>query len=226
MKAQAINELRDHDDYNLKILLEIASLARSTYYYHNRNKINKDDSKIVETIKDICLRHKLRYGYRRVTIVLKRDYEMIVNHKKVLRIMKEQGLLSKVRKKKYKSYKGEVGIIADNVLERNFIASSLNEKWVSDITQFRVKGKKIYLSPIMDLYNKEIISYTVSELPNVPLVMEMLEKAISKQDNIEKLIIHTDQGVQYQNKRYVEFLSDNGIIQSMSRKGNCYDNAV
>ena len=226
MKVQAINELRDHHDYNLKILLEIASLARSTYYYHKRNKINKDDSKIVKAIKDICLRHKLRYGYRRVTILLKRDYEMIVNHKKVLRIMKEQGLLSKVRKKKYKSYKGEVGVIADNVLERNFIASSLNEKWVSDITQFRVKGKKIYLSPIMDLYNREIISYTVSESPNVPLVMEMLEKAISKQDNIEKLIIHTDQGVQYQSKRYAKFLCDNGIIQSMSRKGNCYDNAV
>lgn len=226
MKVKIINELKQHPDYNLTILLEIASLPRSTYYYHLKNKKVKDDSKIIEAIKEICLKHKYRYGYRKVKQGLKRDYNLIVNHKKVLRIMKENDLLSKVKPKKYKSYKGEVGKIADNILQQDFSAEDINQKWVSDITQFRINEKKVYLSPIMDLYSRDIVSYTISESPNVDMVMEMLEKAVKSQKDITKLIIHTDQGFQYQNRRYSKYLEDNNIEQSMSRKGNCFDNAV
>lgn len=140
--------------------------------------------------------------------------------------MKENNLLSKVRRKKYKSYKGDVGKIADNLLKQDFSTDGINKKWVSDITQFRVKDKKVYLSPIMDLYSKDIISYTISESPNVSMVMEMLEKAVEIQQDISELIIHTDQGFQYQNRRYTEYLENKNIRQSMSRKGNCFDNAV
>lgn len=140
--------------------------------------------------------------------------------------MKEYNLLSKVKRKKYKSYRGEVGKIADNILKQDFSTSNINQKWVSDITQFRIKDKKVYLSPIMDLHSKDIISYTISESPNVSMVMEMLKAAVESQQDINELIIHTDQGFQYQNKRYSKYLEEKNIQQSMSRKGNCFDNAV
>lgn len=221
-----ICELKQHPDYNLNLLLEIASLSRSTYYYHLSNNYSKDDSKIIEAIKEICIKHKFRYGYRRVKIALKQDYNLIVNHKKVLKLMKNNGLLSKVKRKKYRSYKGEVGKIADNLLEQDFSTKKVNQKWVSDITQFRIKDKKVYLSPIMDLYSKDIISYTISESPSVSMVIEMLEEAVESQEDTTNLIIHTDQGFQYQNRRYSQYLKENNIQQSMSRKGNCFDNAV
>lgn len=149
-----------------------------------------------------------------------------INHKTVYRLMKEMGLSSKVRMKKYRSYRGEVGRIAPNILERNFHAKKPNEKWVTDITQFSLFSRKIYLSPILDLYNGEIISYSVMDRPIFDQVTEMLDKAFEKYDNLEGLIIHSDQGWQYQMKRYRYLLKEKGITQSMSRKGNCLDNSV
>ena len=131
-----------------------------------------------------------------------------------------------VRVKKYRSYKGEVGKIAPNLLQRNFKADKPNQKWTTDITEFAMFGKKIYLSPILDMYNREIISYNISERPVLSQVLDMVDRAFSTLPDSTNLIFHSDQGWQYQHKQYQERLREKGIRQSMSRKGNCLDNAV
>lgn len=180
---------------------------------------------IKELIKSIYHKHKGRYGYRRITVELN-NRGIIINHKTVLRLMKVLGLKSMIRIKKYNSYKGEQGKIAPNILERNFKATAPNQKWATDITEFNVSGKKLYLSPIIDLFNQEIISYELTERPMFNQVTMMLKKAFKKiPDNIN-LILHSDQGWQYQMKQYQFLLKEKGITQSMSRKGNCLDNAI
>lgn len=180
---------------------------------------------IKELIKSIYYKHKGRYGYRRITDELN-NRGIIINHKTVLRLMKVLGLKSMIRIKKYNSYKGEQGKIAPNILERNFKATAPNQKWATDITEFNVSGKKLYLSPIIDLFNQEIISYELTERPMFNQVTMMLKKAFKRiPDNIN-LILHSDQGWQYQMKQYQFLLKEKGITQSMSRKGNCLDNAI
>lgn len=149
-----------------------------------------------------------------------------INHKTVQRLMRELQLKCLVRLKKYRSYRGEAGRIAPNIIQRDFNAEAPNQKWTTDITEFSLFGSKLYLSPILDMYNGEIISYRISERPVLRQVLEMLEEAFSGLGNTEGLILHSDQGWQYQHKEYQKRLKDRGIRQSMSRKGNCLDNAV
>ena len=149
-----------------------------------------------------------------------------INHKTVQRLMRELNLKCMVRIKKYRSYKGEIGKIAPNILKRDFHASAPNQKWTTDITEFSLFGAKLYLSPILDMYNGEIISYNISERPVLGQVMDMLDKAFEKIPDNTNLIFHSDQGWQYQHKQYQKRLKDKGIQQSMSRKGNCLDNSV
>jgi len=176
-------------------------------------------------IAEIYHRHKGRYGYRRITLELRKSGTLI-NHKTVQRLMGQLGLRSMVRIKKYKSYKGAVGTIAPNVLRRDFNAAMPYSKWVTDMTEFSLFGQKLYLSPILDLYNGEIISYSISERPTFHHVMDMLDKAFDKIPQNTGLILHSDQGWQYQMKKYQHRLKMKGVVQSMSRKGNCLDNAV
>jgi putative transposase len=140
--------------------------------------------------------------------------------------MKELGLKCLVRMKKYRSYKGKVGKIAPNILARNFQAEKPNEKWVTDITEFKLFGEKLYLSPVLDLFNGEIITYTIGSRPVYSLVSSMLEQAFERLSVKDNLLIHSDQGWHYQMRQYRSALKKRGITQSMSRKGNCYDNAV
>lgn len=170
-------------------------------------------------------KHKGRYGYRRITATLKQT-GMIVNHKKVLGIMNACGIKSLVRIRKYRSYRGQQGKIAKNLLKRNFESKQPYKKWVTDVTEFSVGGKKLYLSPIMDLYNREIISYNLSERPTFDQTMDMLKKAFTRLPARARLILHSDQGWQYQMKQYQATLRSRKIRQSMSRKGNCLDNAA
>ena len=149
-----------------------------------------------------------------------------INHKTALRLTKLLGLTSKVRLKKYKSYKGEIGKIAANEIERNFNADKPNQKWTTDVTEVKIKEKKIYLSPILDMFNSEIISYSISYSPNFNMIKDMLNIAFEKQNNLDGLILHSDQGWHYQLQQYQNMLSDKRIIQSMSRKGNCLDNSI
>jgi len=204
----------------------VARLPRSSYYYYVSlfEKADKHET-AKEEITRIYHENKGRYGYRRIKLEL-RNRGLIVNHKTVRRLMKALGLVCRVRMKKYRSYKGGVGKVSPNLLERDFSASKPNEKWVTDVTEFSMFGEKLYLSPILDLYNGEIISYNISCSPNFAQTTDMLNKAFSKIPDNTNLILHSDQGWQYQMKKNQQMLSSKGICQSMSRKGNCLDNAA
>ena len=206
-------------------MLKYAEVTRSTFYYQlNRMKETDKYKEIKEEITAIYHENKGRYGYRRITMELhNRGYN--INHKTVSKLMKELGLQCFVRIQKYKSYKGEVGKICNNLLNREFEAKKPNEKWVTDVTEFKVDKAKIYLSPIVDLFNGEVISYNISRHPVFAQVVDMLKKAFSKIPDNTNLILHSDQGWQYQMKQYQHLLKEKGIRQSMSRKGNCLDNS-
>jgi putative transposase len=201
-------------------------MARSTFYYYIKKSKQPDkDNHVKTSIVAIYRQHKGRYGYRRITDTLKNS-GMHINHKRVARLMNECGLKSLVRIKKYKSYRGQQGKIAPNLMKRNFKARKPNQKWVTDVTEFNVAGKKLYLSPVMDLYNGEIISYNISQRPTFSQTMDMLQKALNKLPKGARPILHSDQGWQYQMIGYQHELRKRKIKQSMSRKGNCLDNAV
>lgn len=169
--------------------------------------------------------HHGRYGYRRVTAEIRKAGQKI-NHKCVQRVMGELGLKSLVRPKKYRSYKGDVGEAADNRLERNFEATAMHEKWVTDVTEFKVGGEKLYLSPVMDLCNGEIIAFEMNTRPVLSLVTNMLKKALRKLGKDDKPMLHSDQGWHYRKSAYRQALKEKNVVQSMSRKGNCLDNAA
>jgi transposase InsO family protein len=201
-------------------------MSKSTFY-EVKSKLNDPDKDkdIKEKIIILVAKHHQNYGYRKITGRLRKVYGLIVNHKKVYRIMKELDLLAVVRRRKYKSYKGTVGKVAKNVLKRDFSAKKPNQKWVTDITEFKVCDRKVYLSPVMDLYDRSIISFTYGFSPKVQLVMDMIKKATPNK-KYRRLVVHSDQGFQYQNLRFQKHLKKKRIKQSMSRKGNCLDNAV
>ena len=178
-----------------------------------------------EEITAIYHENRGRYGYRRITAEL-RNRNLPLNHKTVQRLMKELGLVCRVRMKKYRSYKGEVGKIAPNLLNRDFHADRPNQKWVTDVTEFSLFGEKLYLSPILNLCSSDLVSYTILDRPVLSIVTTMLDKAFEKIPDDTNLILHSDQGWQYQHKQYQRMLREKGIRQSMSRKGNCLDNAV
>lgn len=150
----------------------------------------------------------------------------LLNHKTVQRLMKELDLTSCIRRKKYNSYRGRYGKVAGNVLNRQFRADKPNQKWVTDITEFKINGEKLYLSPVLDLYNGEIVAYQMECRPLLSLVDDMLSKAVSVLGKGEYPLLHSDQGWQYQMVHYQNRLKEAGLKQSMSRKGNCHDNAV
>lgn len=201
-------------------------MVRSSFYYHLKAlKVVDKYEQIKLEIQKIYHKHFGRYGYRRITIEL-RKIGHLINHKTVRKLMIGLGLKSLIRVKKYKSYKGQQGKIAPNILSRDFKAVNMYERWVTDITEFKVSGKKLYLSPIMDLYNREIISYELSESPNFKQVFNMLNKAFKTLPKQKDLLLHSDQGWQYQMTSYQRILEQNNIKQSMSRRGNCLDNAV
>lgn len=210
----------------MSLLLEIAQLPRATFYYHIK-KVQKVDkyADAQAEINAIYHENKGRYGYRRITIAL-RSRGFYLNHKTVQRLMKQMGLVCRVRAKKYRSYKGKVGKIAPNLLNRDFYAENPNQKWVTDVTEFSMFGEKLYLSPILDLHSGYLVSYTLSERPVLSMIMTMLDKAFETIPDGTGLILHSDQGWQYQHKQYQHMLREKGIQQSMSRKGNCLDNAV
>ena len=199
-------------------------MARSTFYYNNKPKPDKwavERQRIVE----LYHQNKGRYGYRRLALAMKNE-GYVISGKTVRRLMAESGIKCEVRMKKYKSYRGEVGKIAPNLLERNFIADAPHKKLVTDVTEFHLFGNKIYLSPVLDLYNSELIFYTIYRHPVLDMVKEMVEGTIAVIGDNTNAILHSDQGFHYQHKAYQKLLKDNHIIQSMSRKGNCLDNAV
>ena len=176
-------------------------------------------------IRKIFADHKGRYGVRRVHMELcNRGFH--VNHKRVQRLMNHMGLQGKRPKEKYHSYKGEVGKIADNILDRDFSTTAPLQKWTTDVSQFSFPWGKCYISPVLDMNTNEVISYDLSQSPNMEQIKRMLKDAFRKFPSVKGLLFHSDQGWQYQHVYYRNELKMRGIIQSMSRKGNCYDNCI
>ncbi len=221
-------------------MLKFFTLAKSSYFYEISTYYKGDlDADLKESIQDIYNRNKGRYGYRRITLELN-NIGVKVNHKKVKRIMSDLKLYGIQPRAKYKSYKGQVGKICKNMLldkeidtikhktiyRRNFTTTSCNQKWTTDVSEFQIPAGKLYLSPILDMHNREIVSYNISYHPDYNQTKDMLKKAFSKYDNLNGLIFHSDQGWQYQMSHYRKTLKEKGIIQSMSRKGNCLDNSL
>lgn len=201
-------------------------MARSTFYYQAKLAATPDrDAAVKQRIEQIYAEHRGCYGYRRITEVLRQAGQMI-NHKAVQRLMGALGLKSLIRRKKYRSYRGDVGRVAPNLLQREFDAQAPNQKWVTDVTEFNVDGQKLYLSPVMDLYNGEIIAYETSARPVFTLVSDMIKKAFKRLAASDTPMLHSDQGWQYQQSQYRRLLNQHGVIQSMSRRGNCLDNAA
>jgi putative transposase len=219
-----VQELRQR--YPIDGLLKLAGLARSTYYYQVKAlEAGDKDAHLKAMIKAVYELHKGRYGYRRITSAICRMGQH-VNNKPVQRLMGVLKLKSLVRPKKYKSFKGEVGQAAPNELNRQFEATAPNKKWTTDVTEFNVGGEKLYLSPVLDLYNGEIVAFEMNRRPEFKLVTAMLTKAFSRLGSTDKPMLHSDQGWQYRMTAYRDELKDRGIVQSMSRKGNCHDNAA
>ncbi|WP_143538984.1 IS3 family transposase [Rodentibacter ratti] len=211
-------------NFSLEILLHLTGLKRCSFFYHLQLKIDKNVA-IRQEIVEIYRKNDGNYGYRRITLALRKMFGAI-NHKRVQAIMQQLDLKGKCKQRKYRSYKGEVGKIAENLLRQDFHTNAPNEKLVTDITEFKCAEGKLYLSPIKDLFNGEIIAYDLARSPNFEQIMRMMKQAVAKLPQGASLILHSDQGWQYQMAGYQAILKQNGIVQSMSRKGNCLDNSA
>lgn len=209
------------------MLLDVAGLARSTFFYHQAKRDEPDPlGALKAAIGEAFAAAHGRYGHRRVHAVLSsRGWR--VAKKTVLNLMRVLGLTCKVRRRRrYNSFKGEVGMIADNVLDRDFTATAPNQKWVIDVTEFRVADRKVYLSPVIDLFDRSVVAHSWSFSPNLQLTCTSLMRAISTLQPGQRPLVHSDQGFQYQHRSWRALIQDADASQSMSRKANCYDNAV
>ncbi|MGN7199036.1 IS3 family transposase [Arthrobacter sp. SAFR-044] len=225
MKVQALIALKA--DFPLPVLLQAAALARSTFFYHQARIQGPDPQEAIKAaVTEIFEKNHGRYGHRRVhTEMVKQGWT--VAKKTVLKLMRSLDLVCKVRRKKrYNSYQGGQGRVAPNVLNREFEADAPNRKWVTDVTEFSVGDRKLYLSPVMDLFDRQIISYSISPSPNLELTNNSLRQALTCLEDNQQPLVHSDQGFQYQHVSWRKLLQEAGASQSMSRKGNCYDNAV
>ena len=244
--TKAVTELRQELKCSLDFILDtintndsLPDLPRSDYYYW-KNRIDPDtkNTDLMDAIAAIYTDNHKRYGYRRITLQLKNE-GWAVNHKTVKRLMSKLKLYGITPRAKYKSYKGDFNGTVDNKLLhrrvdtkkhkteyiRDFSTSDVNEKWTTDVSEFHIAAGKLYLSPILDMHNREIVSYNISRSPGYMQIADMLNKAFNKYEDLSNLIFHSDQGWQYQMFQYHKSLRERGITQSMSRKGNCLDNS-
>ena len=208
-------------------MLDAIGLSRSTYYYElgRTDKVEERNAELSSEIAVIFNESRKRYGVRRVHHeLLNRGFQ--VNHKRVQRIMNQLKLFGKRPKEKYHSYKGDVGKVADNIINRDFSTEKPLQKWTTDVSQFNLSWGKCYISPILDMNTNEIISYNLSTSPNMEQIRDMLNKAFERFPSVQGLVMHSDQGWHYRMRSYQERLKAHGMTQSMSRKGNCLDNSV
>lgn len=216
-------------EFGLSLMLKVAGMARSSYYYHLQglNRKSKYDD-IVRRLKYLHKLHKERYGYRRLTAALHNE-GIVINHKTVRKLMREHGLECRIRRKRKTglSALGPGLAASPNILNRDFHADAPFEKGVTDVTEFDVGSDRVYVSAILDLYDGAVISIVYSLKNNTDLIMSMYEQVPDDHKNyLDNMLIHTDQGILYRSVRYKEFIDSHSITQSMSRRGNCYDNAV
>lgn len=225
LKVMAIQTLEPK--YGLPILLEVAGMARSTYYY-KKSRLTKPDKyqEITDKLKELHSLHKGRYGYRRLTAALQAE-GYAINHKTVRKLMRRTGIECRIRRRRKRMSATAELVAKPNILARQFHADAPFQKAVTDVTEFFVCGHKVYVSALLDLYDGAVMSMTMSNRNNTDLIMSMFDKMEqSCLDRLENMLIHSDQGILYRSTRYYEFLKTRHIVQSMSRRGNCYDNAV
>jgi putative transposase len=225
VKAHAVASLKA--DHPLGVLLEVAGLARSTYFYHQARLERPDPrAELKAAVRDAFEQAHGRYGHRRVHAVLAREGWRVAK-KTVLALMRALGLACRVRRKRrYSSWRGEVGQIAPNTLDRDFTASGPNQKWVTDVTEFRVGSRKVYLSPVIDLFDRSVVAHSSALSPSLELTNGSLEKALATRSPDQTPLVHSDQGFQYQHPSWRRLLRSANATQSMSRKATCLDNAV
>lgn len=206
-------------------MLDKLELPKSTYYRYAGGKNPKPDrwAEVRASVRDIFSRTPNGMGYRQVMMALRAEQGLAISGKTVLKLMREEGLRCQIRRKRYDSYRGEQGKAAQNILNRDFTAEGPMRKLVTDVTEFKVAGAKAYLSPVMDLYNNEIVAWSVTRNPNFAQTMEMLDDLVPRLDG--PALLHSDQGWQYQQLAYQRRLEEARITQSMSRKATCLDNA-
>lgn len=220
-----MRELRGQ--FKLGMLLDLAGISKQIYLYNVEHMDDKDhkDKELEEEISKIFKQNYEKYGIPRMTIELNnRGYH--INHKKVERLMKKLNIKARPKQRKYRSYKGEVGKIADNVLNRDFTTRFFYEKIGTDVTVFIGNFGKVYLSPIIDFHNREILAYDISINPDFRQITRMFSELKDKHgQKLKDAIIQSDQGWQYQMSKYRDKLKELKMIQSMSRRGNCLDNS-
>ena len=215
--------------FAISLLCRIATVSKSGYYKWLKRQASPSakmlsdkamEAKILECYRKV----KGIYGYRRIKVCLEKKYGITVNHKRVYRLMRQIGIQSCIRKKRKYFGRRESTVVSSNVLNREFKAANPNEKWVTDVTYLLVQGHRLYLSVLLDLYNNEVISYRISHRNDLPLVLETVQAAVNRR-KANGVVLHSDQGHQYTSRQYHKLLQDSGMIASMSRKGNCLDNA-
>lgn len=204
-------------------MLKFLGIPKSNYYRWKNKQNDTSDEVLVGLINQVCKKHKRRYGYRRVTAELRDVYSKVINHKRVRRIMRENGLLAKVRRKKFINYKPDVQVKKQDLIKRNFKSDFPNQKWYTDVSTLTFGEENLYLSAIIDGFNNEVISAVISNSPNLQLAMDTIDQALVNR-NAENVILHSDQGELYTSPRFQQYIKEKNIIQSMSHKGVCYDN--
>jgi putative transposase len=221
--VQLVKKMRKK--YSVTAILKVLEVPRSTYYrwsiefeeYRNEHE---------DLVMEVCKATKYRNGHRKIRAILKRQYHIHLNRNTVQKIMQKHHLQCKVKKKRKWKSQGESEVIAPNILKRDFCASKPNEKWVTDITYIQYGSETLYLSTIIDLYNNEIVAYKLYNHQQTPLVIDTLEEALNKRNHPEGIIVHSDQGSVYTSYAFQNYVKEHHLISSMSRRGNCWDNAV
>ncbi|MCM3791624.1 IS3 family transposase [Domibacillus indicus] len=227
LEYQVIYEMSHR--FPITLLCEIAGVSRSGYYKWIKNrqtpsKKQVEDQSLQEKIMEVFSQYRGIFGYRRMTVWLRKTIKKPINHKRIYRLMKELGIQARIRKKRIFHGKREVCVVSKNYLNRGFQAARPNEKWVTDVTILPFNKQRLYLSVIYDLYNNEVVSYKISRVNNLQLVLDTLDAACKKRP-VKDILLHSDQGVQYTSRAYHHALKTYGMKASMSRKGNCLDNA-
>jgi putative transposase len=212
--------------YTVSAILSALEVPRSSFYLWLVEGMEKILTLAEKAIIELCKNTNYRNGHRKIKALLKRDYGIKLNRNTVQKILQKYHLQCKVKQKRKWKSQGESVVIAPNVLNRNFIASKPNEKWVTDITYIQYGSSTLYLSTIMDLYNNEIVAYKLYNHQQTPLVMDTLREALIARGYPQGVIVHSDQGSVYTSYAYQNALKENHLVSSMSRRGNFWDNVV
>ncbi|KYO67052.1 hypothetical protein ATZ99_08700 [Thermovenabulum gondwanense] len=219
--------LSEHKHYPVSALCKISGVSRSAYYkwrHREKSQNELENEKLLILIREAYEERDGILGYRQITIKLRREYNLKVNHKRIYRLMNIIGLKSVCRKNRYNYIKSTPEVIAENILNRDFKAEHICEKWLTDVTEFKYgDGQKAYLSAILDLGDRSIVSYVVGRSNNNALVFETFDLAVARYPDA-KPIFHSDRGFQYTSKIFNAKLDKAGMTQSMSRVGCCIDN--